>query len=154
MATDDDAKLLDSKVKLFDALLRIWAHADAYLWNRARLILGVQAGVLAGASAVNEIPFIAAIILFAGALLSAALFLMVKRDEQTRNWYFQYIDPLADDIFAPPLYTSKRSSRLIPPTASHAPFRAGRLIDMAFISLVVVDIVLAGVFLCIAYSPK
>lgn len=41
-------KDLDLKLKLFAELVRLWAHADAYLWNRARTIVGVQGAVLAG----------------------------------------------------------------------------------------------------------
>lgn len=152
MDDDSKTKLLDTKVKLFDALVRLWAHADTYLWNRARMIVGIQAGILAGSYAVKEKPIIAALILIAGAVLCRALHLMVKRDEQTRDSYYRFIDPLAKEIFANPMYPEILDFRMIPEPDKKAPRRAGDILDATFVSLVVIDFVLAGVFLCVAYT--
>lgn len=94
----DENKDLDLKLKLFAELVRLWAHADAYLWNRARTIVGVQGAVLAGGWVLlqrSDHWFMGVLILAGGGILSLALFLMVKRDEQTRDYYAKFfIDPL------------------------------------------------------------
>ena len=145
-ASAPSAKDLDTKVKLFDTLTKLWTHADIYLWHRARIIVGIQAGVLAGAYATGKTPIIAALILLLGSIVSRVLHLAVKRDEQTRDSYYAYIDPLAKEIFDSPLYEKALSFRMIPPTDSKAPFRAGALLDMTFTGLIVGDLFLACIY--------
>lgn len=89
---------------------------------------------------------------------------MVKRDEQTRDYYVKFfIDPLKPSIFGPPIYEKsfreddeapekEKMFRMIPPAKEfRIPFvrkkvtnRAGPLIDASFIGLIICDFVLAG----------
>ena len=166
--TKDENKDLDLKLKLFAELVRLWAHADAYLWNRARTIVGVQGAVLAGGWVLlqqSDHWLMAVLILAGGGILSLALFLMVKRDEQTRDYYAKFfIDPLKASIFGPPIYKkpfreddeapeNEKMFRMIPPpkVLFEFPFfrkkvtnSAGRLIDVSFIVLIICDFLLAG----------
>jgi hypothetical protein len=51
---DEELRLLDTRAKLFDAVLRLWAHQDTYVWSRARIIVGIQGAVLAAAYTVGR----------------------------------------------------------------------------------------------------
>lgn len=105
----------------------------------------------------------AVLVLAGDGMLSIALFRMVKRDEETRDYYAKFIDPLKPSIFGPPIYDKpfredkeapdeERMFRMIPPAkALKIPFlrkevkvSAGTLIDVSFIILIICDFILAG----------
>jgi hypothetical protein len=79
---------------LYEALLAHAIHQDALFWGRVQVLLGIQAGVLAGAFVVRDSLWLALPLLLVGALLTGLLLLLASQDRQDRLANQRLLDTL------------------------------------------------------------
>lgn len=82
----------------FSALMSYRLHQDALMWSRLQLLVGIQGGVLSGAYLLKELPFLGAVLLILGVVLTAVLLATMLRDQAYRDLHSGLIESLGQRL--------------------------------------------------------
>lgn len=85
MAEDDTKAEAGVNPQFFTVLMNYYIHQNGLMWNRLQFLVAVQAAVLTGAYTMRSQAGLPVALLVLGFLLSLAVLLMMKRDEQIRD---------------------------------------------------------------------
>ncbi len=86
---------------MYQSLIQHRIHQDRLLWSRVQTVHAVEAGILAGAFALNfgwKNPFFAGLLLIIGGVLTLFLFFLVKRDYADHMVNAKIMDKLAERL--------------------------------------------------------
>lgn len=131
---------------LYQSLVQHRIHQDQLLWSRVQIVHAVQAGVLAGAFALNfawHYSFFAGLLLVIGGLLTFLLFFLVKRDYADHIVNADIMDKLAKRLLPFDMKNGK-----VKWTAKRRFLRGHQMIYCSIIGFTVLDFVLGVSLLC------
>ena len=135
MCDNTEKKSLADHPEIYTFLTNYYLYQDGLSWGRTQLLVAVEAGAIASAFAVRPLAWIT---LTMGAVLVFILWLIVERDWQTRDQYNHLLDkvhkPFEICMIQKPRYKWWRGSLLL---------------RIVFIGFILLDIILAALFLFI-----
>ncbi|MBI4962569.1 MAG: GDP-mannose mannosyl hydrolase [Desulfomonile tiedjei] len=128
---------------MYRALMSHYVHYDRLFWSRTQVLLAIQGGALAAAYALRAHP-LSSIIMIATILLVLMVLGLIRRDITSSRKNQEWMDKLANRIFS---YNGAGRVISLRSDPKHPRLSGQRLISMAIICIVLVDIVLACLFI-------
>jgi len=136
----------DQKLTYFGHALNYYMHQNSLMWGRLAHCLSIQVVTIAGAYAAKSVLF-TPIILIGGAFLSVSLILMFNRDRQIRDVNSKLLLELAGKLKEDFDDEVKNEFSTKIPPGGYAPYEAGNLFRALLSFIVIVEVLLAVLFL-------
>ena len=94
----------------YSARLSHYIHYDQQMWSRIQTLLVVEGAVLMSSYALLYIcpRYLSPIIMLFGILLVIIIALLIKRDEENRDFNFEFFDSVRKNVISPYVLTLQR----------------------------------------------